>query len=62
VTLYDFVPTGAVAFALATRAATVGGRDPRAAARLRRQAERWLIATLFIGAAVELPVIAAAIT
>ena len=60
-TLYGFVPTGVVALALASRAAAVGRSDPSLAARRRRSAERWLIATLLIGAAVELPVIAAAI-
>lgn len=59
-TCYAFVPSGAVAFALAAGALAV--RDRRAAARLRQNARTWLIATLLIGAAVEAPVIAAALS
>jgi hypothetical protein len=59
--LYGFVPTGAVALVLAARAAAARHRFPDQAARLRDEAQRWLVATLLIGAAVELPVIAAAV-
>jgi len=59
-TAYGFVPTGAVALACAAAAAAraARGADP---APFDRRADAWLTATLFIGAAVELPVILAAL-
>lgn len=55
--LYGFVPTGAVALALALRALALGPGESHA----RKVARRWLVATLFIGALVEVPVIAHAL-
>lgn len=59
-TLYGFVPTGVVALGLSLWAMGLSfrGDDP---GRARRLAGRWLLVTLFIGAAVDVPVIAAAL-
>jgi len=59
-TLYGFIPTGLVALACAAAAAVRASRgaDPEPFAR---RADLWLTATLCIGAAVEVPVILAAL-
>jgi len=59
-TLYGFIPTGLVALACAAAAAARAWRadDP---AELLRRADDWLTVTLLVGAAVELPVILAAL-
>jgi len=59
-TLYGFVPTGVVALGLSVWAMslTCRGEDPGHA---RRLAVSWLLVTLFVGAAVDVPVIAAAL-
>ena len=60
VTLYGFVPTGVVALGLSMVAL---GRASRGedAGPAQRAALKWVVVTLFLGAAVEVPVLAAAL-
>lgn len=59
-TLYGFIPTGIVALTCAAAATARARRGDDPAAHLRR-ADGWLTVTVLVGAALELPVILAAV-
>ena len=57
-TFFGFVPTGVVATVCAARACSLIAQG-RPAGRALASASAWLVATLVIGVAVEVPVVAA---